>query len=129
VAAAGFCVLVLLLSLLLAARTRALTLARLATMGLGPGQARRLVVAEALPPVLAAAVAGVACALALAPLLAPELDLSAFTGSAAAVPVQISLTALVIPAVALVVLAVATLAAQAALVSRRSPASALRITS
>jgi putative ABC transport system permease protein len=86
VAAAGFCVLVMLLSLLLAARSRQLTLARLATMGLGPGQARRLVVAEALPPVLAAAVAGVACALALAPLLAPELDLSAFTGSAAGHP-------------------------------------------
>jgi putative ABC transport system permease protein len=129
VAAAGFCVLVMLLSLLLAARSRQLTLARLATMGLGPGQARRLVVAEALPPVLAAAVAGVACALALAPLLAPELDLSAFTGSAAAVPVSISLAALVIPAAALVALAAATLAAQAALASRRSPASALRITS
>ena len=79
------------LSLVLAARSRALTLARLSTMGLGTGQGRLLVIAEALPPVLAAAVAGAACALALVPLLGPVLDLSVFTGSAAAVPVRADL--------------------------------------
>ena len=81
VAAAGFSVLILLLTLVLGARSRELTLARLSTMGLSPGQASGLVTIEALPPVLAAAVAGIACAWALAPLIGPELDLSAFTGS------------------------------------------------
>ena len=125
--AAGFCVIVLMLSLVLAARSRALTLARLSTMGLGTGQGRLLVIAEALPPVLAAAVAGVACALALVPLLGPVLDLSVFTGSAAAVPVRADLVALAIPAAGLIILAVATLSAQAIAASRRGAASALRI--
>ena len=125
--AAGFCVIVLMLSLVLAARSRALTLARLSTMGLGTGQGRLLVIAEALPPVLAAAVAGAACALALVPLLGPVLDLSVFTGSAAAVPVRADLVALAIPAAGLIILAVATLSAQAIAASRRGAASALRI--
>ena len=125
--AGGFCVLVLLLSLVLAARSRALTLARLSTMGLGGGQGRLLVIAEALPPVLAAAAAGVACALALVPLLGPVLDLSVFTGSGAAVPVRADLIALAIPAAGLIVLGVATLSAQAFAASRRGAASALRI--
>ena len=125
--AAGFCIIVLMLSLVLAARSRALTLARLSTMGLGTGQGRLLVIAEALPPVLAAAVAGAACALALVPLLGPVLDLSVFTGSAAAVPVRADLVALAIPAAGLIILAVATLSAQAVAASRRGAASALRI--
>ncbi len=119
--------LVLLLTLVLAARSRALTLARLSTMGLGAGQGRRLVIAEALPPVLAAAAAGAACAVALVPLLAPVLDLSVFTGSGAPVPVRADLAALAIPVAGLVVLAVATLSAQALLAGRRGAASALRI--
>jgi len=127
VVAGGFCVLVLLLSLVLAARSRALTLARLSTMGLGAGQGRLLVITEALPPVLAAAAAGAACALALVPLLGPVLDLSVFTGSGAAVPVRADLAALAIPAAGLVVLGVATLSAQAIAASRRGAASALRI--
>jgi putative ABC transport system permease protein len=125
--AAGFSVLILLLSLVLAARSRALTLARLATMGLGGGQARWLVIVEAMPTVLAAAVAGIACALALLPLLGPDLDLSVFTGSGAAVPVRAGVTALVIPAAGLIVLGVVTLALQVALSGRRQPASSLRI--
>jgi len=105
----------------------ALTLARLSTMGLGAGQGRLLVITEALPPVLAAAVAGAVCALALVPLLGPVLDLSVFTGSGAAAPVRADLAALAIPAAGLVVLGVATLSAQAFLASRRGAASALRI--
>ena len=127
VVAAGFCVLVLLLSLVLAARSRALTLARLSTMGLGIGQGRLLVITEALPPVLVAAAAGAACALVLVPLLGPVLDLSVFTGSGAAVPVRADLVALAIPAAGLIVLGVVTLSAQAIAVSRRGAASALRI--
>jgi putative ABC transport system permease protein len=125
--AGGFCVLVLLLSLVLAARSRAQTLARLSTMGLGTGQGRLLVIVEALPPVLAAAAAGVACALALVPLLGPVLDLSVFTGSGAAVPVRADLAALAIPAAGLVILGAVTLSVQAIAASRRGAAGALRI--
>ncbi len=71
--------LILLLTLVLGARSRELTLARLATMGLSPGQASGLVAVETLPSVLAATVGGIACAWALAPLIGPELNLSAFT--------------------------------------------------
>ena len=66
-AAAGFGALVLLLSLLLTARTREMTLAYLATMGLRRGQAQLLLAAETLPPVAAAAIGGVACAWLLVP--------------------------------------------------------------
>ena len=80
-AAAGFGVLILLLSLLLTARTREMTLAFLATMGLRRWQAQLLLAAETLPPVLAAAIGGIACAWLLAPLVGPALNLAAFSGS------------------------------------------------
>ena len=80
-AAAGFGGLVLLLSLLLTAQTREMTLARLATMGLRRWQAELLLAAETLPPVVAAAIGGVACAWLLAPLVGPSLNLAAFSGT------------------------------------------------
>ena len=79
--AAGFGALVLLLSLLLTARTRDMTLARLATMGLRRWQAQLLLATETLPPVVAAAIGGVACAWLLAPLVGPSLNLAAFSGT------------------------------------------------
>ena len=79
-AAAGFGALVLLLSLLLSARTRDMTLARMATMGLRRWQAQLMLVAETLPEVVAAAIGGVACAWLLVPLIGPSVNLAAFTG-------------------------------------------------
>ena len=78
-AAAGFGALVLLLSLLLSAQTRDMTLARLATMGLRRWQAQLLLAAETLPQVVAAAVGGLACAWLLVPLVGPSVNLAAFT--------------------------------------------------
>jgi putative ABC transport system permease protein len=126
-AAGGLCVLILLLTLVLAARSRAMTLARLSTMGLGSGQARWLAVLEAMPIVVAATAGGLVCAWALVPILGPALNLSAFTGSSAGVPVQVYVPALVIPAIGLVVISVATLTIQAFIASRRGDARALRI--
>jgi putative ABC transport system permease protein len=83
VAAAAFSALILLIWLLMGAHSRDMTLARLATMGLGRGQARWLVVLETLPLVLAAVAGGVASAYALAPLIAPSITLSAFAGAGA----------------------------------------------
>jgi putative ABC transport system permease protein len=125
--AAGFGVLVLLLSLVLAARTRDMTLARMATMGLGRGQAQLLLAVEALPEVLAAAIGGIACAWALAPLVGPSIDLSVFTGPGPSTAVAADPVALVVSAAGLILAALLALAAQAALSYRRGSAGALRI--
>ncbi len=126
-AAAGFCALVLVIMLVLGGRGRELMLARLATMGLHPAQARELAAAEVVPPVIAAVAGGVACALALVPLLGPAISLSAFTGSAAAVALHADLGVLATVAGGLVLLAAAVLAAQGMAAARRGTGRALRI--
>jgi len=126
-AAAGFSVATLLLDLALGAAEREATLARLATMGLATGQARRLTLLETLPAVLAAVVAGACCALLLAPVAGPALQLSVFTGSAAHVPVRPDLLALLVPAAGLLVLATGTLFFQVWSGRRRGVTTALRV--
>ncbi len=125
-AAAGFGALVLLLSLLLNAQTRDLTLARLATMGLRRWQAQLLLAAETLPPVVAAAVGGVACAWLLVPLIGPSLNLAAFSGIGSAIVVA-PVISLVAFAAGLVLAALAVLAVQAVITYHRGSARALRI--
>jgi putative ABC transport system permease protein len=124
--AAGFGALVLLLSLLLTARTREMTLARLATMGLRRWQAQLLLAAETLPPVVAAAIGGVACAWLLAPLVGPSLNLAAFSGTGSAV-VTPAVVPLVASAAGLALAALLVLAAQAVITYHRGSARALRI--
>src|SRR5262249_5122830 len=87
IAAVGaFSLLIFLLTLVLSARSRELTMARLATMGVGPAQSRRIAAVETLPAILAVAVGGTVCALALVPLVGPAVDLAAFTGTAVRPP-------------------------------------------
>jgi putative ABC transport system permease protein len=126
-AAAGFGVLILLLSLLLTARTREMTLAFLATMGLRRWQAELLLAAETLPPVLAAAIGGIGCAWLLAPLVGPALNLAAFSGSGTAVAVTPAVVPLVASAAGLVLAALLVLAAQAVITYHRGSTRALRI--
>jgi putative ABC transport system permease protein len=126
-AAAGFSVVILLLELTLGAEERRMTLARLATMGLGTGQARRLTLMETLPGVLAAALAGVASALVLVPLTGPVLNLSVFTGSAAPVPIRPGWAALGVPIAGLAGLAVATLLLHIRVERRRGVTAAMRV--
>jgi putative ABC transport system permease protein len=128
VTAAGFGVLVLLLSLLITARSRDLTLARLATMGLWRWQAQLLLAAETLPPVVAAAIGGVACAWLLAPLIGPSLNLAALSGTGSAIVVTPAVFPLVASAAGLVLAALLVLAAQAVITYYRGSARALRIT-
>jgi len=125
--AAGFGVLVLLLSLLLTARTRAMTLTRLATMGLRRWQAQLLLAAETLPPVAAAAIGGVACAWLLAPLIGPSLNLTALSGTDSAIAVTPAVLPLVTSAAGLVLAAMLVLAVQAVITYYRGSARALRI--
>jgi putative ABC transport system permease protein len=125
VVAAALTVLILLIALMLGAHSRELTLARLRVMGLQSRQARWLVVAEVLPQVVAAAAGGVLCALALAPLVGPSINLSAFTGSGAGVPIHPESVPLAAALAGLVVLALITLVAQTAIAGRRGADRAL----
>jgi putative ABC transport system permease protein len=126
-AAAGFSLLILLITLILSARSREFTLARLRVMGLSQAQARWLVTIETLPQVLAAMVGGVAAAWALALLVGPAISLSAFTGTGASVPVRVEPVPLAGAAVALVLLTLLALAGQVIIADRRGATRALRI--
>jgi putative ABC transport system permease protein len=117
---------VMLLELALGAAERDATLARLATMGLGEGQRAWVVALEVLPAVIAAAVAAWACALALPPLIGPDLDLSVFTGSSGPVKVAADVASFVVPLAGLVVLAAVALGLEIRSGRRRGAAS-LRI--
>ena len=126
-AAAGFGALVLLLSLVLSARTRDMTLARLATMGMRRWQAQLVLAAETLPQVVAAAVGGIACAWLLVPLVGPSVNLAAFTQVGPGVAVVSAPGPLVASAIGLVLAALLVLAAQAVVTYHRGSARALRI--
>jgi putative ABC transport system permease protein len=127
IAAAGFGAVIMLIMLALGARPRELTLARLFTMGLSQRQARRLVIAEALPAILAATVGGAICAWALVPLVGPSIDLSPFTGTANNVPVRANFAVIGYLAAGLVLIALVTLFAQAAMTRLRGVSRALRV--
>jgi putative ABC transport system permease protein len=117
---------VMLLELALGAAERKATLARLATMGLGEGQRAGVVALEVLPAVITAAVAAWACALALPRVLAPDLDLSVFTGSSVAVKLAADAASFAVPLAGLAVLAAVALGIEIRS-GRRREASSLRI--
>jgi len=116
--------LIVILALALGSAERELTLARLTVMG--HERDTSLVMAEAMPAVLTAVVAGAVCAVALPHLIGSSIDLSAFTGANAAVLFQPNVTALVLPAAGVVVLAVAALATEARTLRHRGIAGILR---
>ena len=117
---------VMLFELALGAADRKATLARLATMGLGEGQRAGVVALEVLPAVITAAVAAWACALALPQVLAPDLDLSVFTRSSAAVKLAADAASFAVTLTGLAVLAAVALGIEIRS-GRRREASSLRI--
>jgi hypothetical protein len=84
-------------------------------------------VLDALPIVLIAVVGALLAGSVLAQVVAPAINLSVFTGSAAPVPVSTDLLALAAPAAAAVVLVVVITAAQSALTRRRTTTGVLRL--
>jgi putative ABC transport system permease protein len=96
---------VLLLELALGAAEREATLARLTSLGLGERQQAWMVAVELLPAVIAAGVAAWACALALPRVLAPDINLSVFTGSSVSVKLAADLASFLLPLAGLAVLA------------------------
>jgi hypothetical protein len=100
----------MLLELALGTADRELTTARLAAMGLTERQRVRLVAVEVIPSIAAAAAAAAGCALALPRLLAPALDLSVFTHSAAPVPLRPDFASFTVPLAVLLAITVIVLA-------------------
>jgi putative ABC transport system permease protein len=123
-ATAAFGLFIVVLGLALGSYERELTLARLTVMG--HERATGLVMAETLPAVLAAVIAGAACALVLPRLIGSSIDLSAFTGTGAPVQFQPDVTSFVLPAAAIVLLAVAALTAESRSLRRHGVADMLR---
>ena len=122
--AAALGLFVVILALALGSAERGITLARLTVMG--HERAAGLVMAEAMPAVLTAIAAGVACAIALPLVIGSAIDLSAFTGTSIPVRLQPDALALGLPALIIGVLALAALAAEARSLSRRDVAGVLR---
>ncbi|MFF4319010.1 hypothetical protein [Streptomyces sp. NPDC001568] len=124
--AAGFALLAVLLGLVRAAPERGALLARLRTMGLRPRQGIALVLTEALPQVLAAAVGGILTAAVAVRVLGVSVDLSALVG--AAVPTGLRLTAapVLVPALGMALLAALAVLAEAAVSGRRQIITELR---
>jgi tellurite resistance protein TehA-like permease len=79
-------------------------------MGLTEGQRARLVAIEVIPSIAASAVAAVGCVLALPRLVAPAIDLSVFTHSAAPVPLRPDFASFLVPLAVLVAITIVALA-------------------
>jgi putative ABC transport system permease protein len=101
---------VMLLELALSTADREQTMAKLATMGLDERQRVRLSVFETLPAIAASAVAAAACAVALPRLVAPAINLSAFTQSQAVVPLRPDFASFLLPLAGLLVVTLVALA-------------------
>jgi ABC-type phosphate transport system permease subunit len=82
--------------------------------------------AEAMPALLIAIAAGVACAIALPLVIGSAIDLSVFTGTSIPVQLQPNALALGLPAVIIGVFALAALAAEARSLRRRDISGVLR---
>ncbi len=122
--AAAFGLFIVILGLALGSAERVMTLARLTVMG--HESPTRLVMAEALPAVLAAIVAGAVCAVALPHVVGSSVDLSAFTGTSAPVQFRPNVVAFGLPAVAILVLALAALIVETRTLRRRGITGMLR---
>ena len=122
--AAAFGLFIVILGLALGSAERELTLARLTVMG--HDRPAGLVLAEAMPAVLAAVVAGAVCAVVLPRVIGSSIDLSAFTGTSAPVQFEPDALALGLPAVAILVLALVALVTQARAMRRHDVTGALR---
>ncbi|NEB76684.1 ABC transporter permease, partial [Streptomyces sp. SID14478] len=105
-------------------------LARLRTMGLTRGQARRLMILEALPQAVLATAGGALTGWAAVRLLSPGLDLTSLAladaAGGAAAHLSTDPLSLALPAVCVVVLAVGTATLQAWWAGRRGSVKELR---
>ncbi|MEU8516757.1 hypothetical protein AB0C76_34995 [Kitasatospora sp. NPDC048722] len=125
-AAAGFALLAVLLTLFRAAPERGAMLARLRTLGLRPRQGLALILAEALPQTLAAALGGALVALAAVGLLGPAFDLSALVGAPVGEKLTPALLPVLLPTAGLTLMVCAGVVAETFVSGRRQLAAELR---
>lgn len=123
-AATGFGLFILVLGLALGSADRELTLARLTVMG--HERPTGFALAEVMPAVVAAVLAGAVCALVLPHLIGSALDLSGFTGTAIPVQLQPDLIALALPAAFFLLITAAALLTQTRALRRRGTTGMLR---
>ncbi|WP_327363639.1 hypothetical protein [Streptomyces sp. NBC_01296] len=124
--AGGLALLAVLLTMVRAAPERTALLARLRTMGLRPRQGMALILTEALPQALAAALGGALVAAAAVALLGPAVDLSALVGSHAHTGVRPALWPVLAQALILAGLVAAAVLTEAAVTGRRQITTELR---
>ncbi|MFD9405989.1 hypothetical protein ACFWBN_03040 [Streptomyces sp. NPDC059989] len=122
----GFALLAVLLTLVRAAPERAALLARLRTMGLRPRQGLALILAEALPQTVVAAVGGALSAAAAVALLGPAVDLSSLVGAEVPAGVDLAARPVLTQALGLAALVAAAVLAEAAISGRRQITTELR---
>jgi hypothetical protein len=123
-AATGFGLFILVFGLALGSADRELTLARLTV--LGHERPTGFVLAEVMPAVLAAVVAGTVCALVLPHLIGSALDLSGYTGAAIPVQLQPDLITLALPTAFFLLIAAAALVTETRALRRRGVTGMLR---
>ncbi|WP_331744116.1 hypothetical protein [Kitasatospora sp. NBC_01300] len=125
-AGAGFALLAVLLTLFRAAPDRTAVLARLRTMGLRPRQGLALIVAEALPQTLAAAVGGGLVAVAAVALLGGAFDISTLVGARVGEVVTPTLMPVLLPTAGLALLVGLGVVLETLVAGRRQIATELR---
>jgi putative ABC transport system permease protein len=118
---------VMLLEVALGAAEREASLARLAVMGLGERQQAGVVALEVLPAVIAAAIAAWASALVVPRVVAPAINLSVFTGSAAGVPLVPDIDSVALPLIGLAVVAAVALGLEIRSLRRRGASTSIRV--
>lgn len=126
-AAAAYASLAVLAAMTLTAERRGRDMAYLRTLGLTRGQVLGLTVVEHAPPVALALAVGIGLGIGLAWLLAPGLELAAFIGPGASVPLLVDWGSIGAVTAALVVIAVTAVAISSWLAGRLALPQALRL--
>jgi putative ABC transport system permease protein len=111
VVAAVFAAVAVVLAVVLTSRARARDLSTLQALGLSPRQALGLTALEIVPPALLAILIGIALGIGIAHLIAPGVDLSAFTGAATMTDITVPTVPILLLAAGLVLVLALTVAA------------------
>jgi putative ABC transport system permease protein len=125
-ATALFALLSVLLTLFRAGPERAATLARLRTMGLRPRQGLALILAEALPQALVAALGGALTAVCCVLLIGSAVDIGPLVGAAGATGLRLAAPPILQQALGLALLATLAVLAETAVTARRQITTELR---
>ncbi|OKJ05282.1 hypothetical protein [Kitasatospora sp. CB01950] len=125
-ATALFALLSVLLTLFRAGPERAATLARLRTMGLRPRQGLALILAEALPHALVAALGGALTAVCCVLMLGPAVDIAPLVGASDPTGLRLTAAPILQQALGLALLAALAVLAETAVTARRQITTELR---